>query len=140
MEYSKNYVVKDEHIDVQNIMDGLYYPFYMEYCRHDFIREVLGFDFETEARNGINMVLSGYTIQFVRSLKRNDSFTVTCSLLADKDNKPVLHFKQAILLNGKIVTKAVFSGTCVKATGGRPYLPEVLTGKTGELEKWDGMV
>ena len=26
MEYSKNYTVKEEHIDVQGIMDGLYYP------------------------------------------------------------------------------------------------------------------
>ncbi|HVK48614.1 MAG TPA: hypothetical protein VM488_12230 [Pseudobacter sp.] len=48
MEYSKTYTVKDEHIDVQNIVDGLYYPFYMEWCRHDFVREVLGFDFEEE--------------------------------------------------------------------------------------------
>src|ERR1700748_2431139 len=138
MEYSKNYVVKDEHIDVQGIVDGLYYPFYMEYCRHDFIREVLGFDFETEARNGVNMVLSRYTLQFVRSLKKGDSFSVTCQLLADKDNKPVLHFRQTIILNGKVVTKAVVSGTCVKATGGRPYLPEGLLEKMGEVETWDG--
>ena len=49
MEYSKTYTAKDEHIDFQNIMDGLYYPFYMEWCRHDFIKEALGFDFEEEA-------------------------------------------------------------------------------------------
>ena len=77
MEYSKTYTVKDEHIDVQNIMDGLYYPFYMEYCRHDYIREVLGFDFEEEAKKGVNMVLSKYTLQFVRSLKKGDEFIVT---------------------------------------------------------------
>jgi acyl-CoA thioesterase FadM len=50
MEYSKTYTAKDEHIDFQNIMDGLYYPFYMEWCRHDFIKEALGFDFEEEAK------------------------------------------------------------------------------------------
>jgi acyl-CoA thioester hydrolase len=138
MEYSKTYTVKDEHIDVQNIMDGLYYPFYMEYCRHDYIREVLGFDFVTEAHNGVNMVLSKYTIQFVRSLKKGDSFIVTCSPLLDKSNKSVLHFKQAILLNNKIVTKAVFSGTCVKAGGGRPFLPENLLEKLAGVTEWDG--
>ncbi|GGA95907.1 acyl-CoA thioesterase [Puia dinghuensis] len=138
MEYVKTYTVNDEHIDIQNIVDGLYYPFYMEYCRHEYIREVLGFDFETEARNGVNMVLSRYTLQFVRSLKKGDTFQVTCSPLRDKTNKAVLHFKQTILLNNKIVTKAVFSGTCVRSTGGRPFLPEALTEKLADVPEWDG--
>jgi acyl-CoA thioester hydrolase len=129
MEYSKNYIVKEEHIDVQGIMDGLYYPFYMEYCRHDFIREILGFDFEEQANNGVFMVLSSYKINFLRSLKKDDNFTVTCTLFKDKDNLPRLHFKQAIILNGKVMTKAVFTGTCIPATGGRPYLPANLLEK-----------
>lgn len=138
MEYSKTYVVKDEHIDVQHIMDGLYYPFYMEYCRHDYIREVLGFDFEEEAKKGINMVLSKYTLQFVRSLKRGDEFIVTCSPMLDRNNKSVLHFRQTILLNNKVVTKAVFSGTCVKAGGGRPFLPDHLLEQLSGAPEWNG--
>jgi acyl-CoA thioester hydrolase len=140
MEYSKTYTVKDEHIDVQNIMDGLYYPFYMEYCRHDYIREVLGFDFEEEAKNGVNMVLSKYTLQFVRSLKKGDEFIVTCSPLLDKTNKAVLHFQQTNLLNNKVVTKAVFSGTCVKAGGGRPFLPGNLLEKLAGAPEWNGEI
>ncbi|SDH88985.1 acyl-CoA thioesterase [Mucilaginibacter gossypii] len=123
MEYSKTYIAKDEHIDVQEIMDGLYYPFYMEYCRHDYIREILGFDFEAEAKNGIYMVLSNYSISFLRSLKKGDEFKVTCTLYTDKGGLPKLHFKQSIICNNKVMTKAVFTGTCVPATGGRPYLP-----------------
>lgn len=129
MEYVKEYTVKPEHIDVQNIMDGLYYPFYMEYCRHDFIKDVLGFSLEEEAQKGINMVLSQYTIQFVRSLKRDDKFTVTCQLMADGTGKPQIHFEQKIMLNNKVVTKAVFTGTCVPATGGRPFLPDAIKEK-----------
>ena len=124
MEYSQTYVVKDEHIDVQGIMDGLYYPFYMEWCRHDFIREVLGFDFEEQARNGIYMVLSNYTLHFIRSLKQGDQFSVTCTVFRDKSGSPRLHFKQTMLMNNKAMAKAVFSGTCIPAGGGRPYLPE----------------
>jgi acyl-CoA thioester hydrolase len=124
MEYIKSYVAKDEHIDVQNIMDGLYYPFYMEYCRHDYIREVLGFDLREEAEKGFLLVLSEYKIQFVRSLKKDDEFVVTCQLLGDPDGLPKIHFKQEIICKGKIMTKAVFTGTCIPATGGRPYLPE----------------
>ncbi|WP_413669438.1 acyl-CoA thioesterase [Mucilaginibacter sp. Mucisp86] len=123
MEYTKTYIAKDEHIDVQEIMDGLYYPFYMEYCRHDYIREILGFDFEIEAKNGIYMVLSNYSISFLRSLKKGDEFKVTCTLYTDKGGLPKLHFKQSIICNNKVMTKALFTGTCVPATGGRPYLP-----------------
>ena len=137
MSYSKIYIAKEEHIDVQGIMDGLYYPFYMEWCRHDFIREVLGFDFENEARNGVYMVLSSYSLNFIRSLKKGDEFSVTCEVFRDKDKLPKLHFKQTILLNKKVVTKAVFSGTCIPAAGGRPYLPETVLEKlkdASELE------
>ncbi|WP_326983679.1 thioesterase family protein [Chryseobacterium sp. MYb264] len=126
MIYSKEYTVKDEHIDVQGIMDGLYYPFYMEYCRHTFIDEVLGFNLEEEAHKGVNMVLSEYKINFLRSLKKDDHISVTCELYRDKEGLPRLHFKQSIILNKKVVTKGVFTGTCVPATGGRPYIPESL--------------
>jgi len=132
MEYSKNYTTEEKHIDVQNIMDGLYYPFYMEDCRHAFIREVLGFDFEEQAKNGIYMVLSSYKINFLRSLKKDDNFSVTCTLFADKAGLPRLHFKQSIMMNGKVMTKAVFTGTCIPATGGRPYLPESVNEKIAD--------
>lgn len=138
MEYSKTYTAKDEHIDVQNIMDGLYYPFYMEDCRHAYIKDELGFDFVAEAHNGVNMVLSKYTLQFVRSLKKGDTFIVTCSPMLDPSNRSVLHFRQTILLNNKVVTKAVFSGTCVKSTGGRPFLPENLLEKLAGAPEWNG--
>ena len=50
MTFSKEYITRDEHIDVQGIMDGLYYPFYMEYCRHEYIDKILGFNLESEAK------------------------------------------------------------------------------------------
>lgn len=53
MEYSKTYRAKDEHIDIQEIMEGLYYPFYMEDCRHVFIRDVLGFDFKRRQKRSL---------------------------------------------------------------------------------------
>ena len=137
MGYSKFYRVRDEHIDVQEIMDGLYYPFYMEWCRHDFIREVLGFDFEEEARKGIYMVLSGYQIQFLRSLKKGDEFEVTCEVFTDSEGLPKLHFKQMIMLKNKVMVKAVFSGTCIPANGGRPYLPAWVLSDLADAPKLD---
>jgi len=126
MEYTKNYTVADAHIDVQGIMDGLYYPFYMEECRHAYIKDILGFDFVQQAENGVYMVLSEYKIKFIRSLKKDDNFDVTCAVYTDAQGLPRLHFKQSIIKNGKIMASAVFTGTCIPATGGRPYLPEEL--------------
>ncbi|MHB8207720.1 acyl-CoA thioesterase [Mucilaginibacter sp.] len=126
MSFIKKYTVNASHIDVQGIVDGLYYPFYMEWCRHDYIREILGFDFEEEAEKGVHMVLSSYEISFLRSLKKDDSFDVTCELFADAARAPRLHFKQEIIMNNKVMTRAIFTGTCVPAKGGRPYLPESL--------------
>lgn len=82
--FTKQYTVKEEHIDAQEIMYGLYYPFYMEDCRHDFVNHVLNFNIDDNARNGINIVLSEYTIKFLRSLKKGDQFDVTCEI--DKDS------------------------------------------------------
>lgn len=129
MEYLKNYIAQEQHIDLQGIMDGLYYPFYMEYCRHDFIREVLGFDFVEQTDKGVYMVLSQYSIKFIRSLKAGDHFDVTCAVFTDSQKLPRLHFKQSIIKNGKLMATAVFTGTCISASGGKPYLPEELSGK-----------
>ena len=133
MKFQKAYKVKDEHIDIQGIVDGLYYPFYMEDCRHDYINKVLGFDLAEEAKLGVNMVLSEYHISFIRSLKRDDEFIVDCLLIADKDNLPKLHFQQSILCNNKIMTKALFTGTCVPAAGGKPFLPTTIIEKINSL-------
>lgn len=34
-------------------MDNLFYPFYMEDCRHDFVNNVLKFNIDDNARNGV---------------------------------------------------------------------------------------
>ena len=129
MEYTKQFEVKEEHIDFQGIMDGLHYPFYMEECRHQFAKDELGFDLELAAKQGINMILSEYTIKFHRSLVKGDVFTVTCSLFSDPNNLPKFYIKQEIIRNKKLVTSAVFTATCVSAKGGRPFIPEDLMPK-----------
>lgn len=44
--FSKMYDVNEGHIDFQEVVDGLYYPFYMEWERHAFMKEALGIDIE----------------------------------------------------------------------------------------------
>lgn len=126
MEYIKKYFAKEEHIDWWGNMDGLYYPYYMEDCRHSYIKEVLHFDFEEEARNGISMVLSKYDVQILKALKRGSKFAVTCTVYRDKFASTLLHFKQSITLRGRVMTLGLFSGTCTPSNGGRSFLPPSL--------------
>ncbi len=124
--YTKTYTVNDAHIDFQGIMDGLYYPFYLEQCRHEFVKEILEFDMVKAAQEGVLLVLSNYSIKFLRSLGKQDVFEVTCSVHPDEDQKNQVHFKQSIVRNGKKITDAIFTATCVRSGGGRAFLPEEL--------------
>jgi acyl-CoA thioester hydrolase len=129
MKYEKSYSINDKHIDVQGILDGLYYPFYMEYCRHDYLREILGFDLAHEASLGVNIVLTQYTIRFKRSLKKGDTIVVSCDAHPDSEGSSIFHLIQEIRRDGKLVTEGIFSATFVKAAGGRSYLPEEIVSK-----------
>jgi acyl-CoA thioester hydrolase len=124
MRIERKYPVEDKHIDLQGIVDGLFYPFYMEYCRHDYIKEVLGFDLAYEASQGVNIVLTQYVIRFKRSLKKGDVITVTCEAHPDAEGQPVFHLVQEIRREGKLVTEGIFSATFVSAFGGKSYLPD----------------
>ena len=129
MEYYKEYVADPTHIDSQGIVDGLYYPFYMEKCRHAFVKELLGFDIEQMAKGGINMVLSEYTLKFKRPLKQGDHMRVFCS--AQIEGKFRLIINQKIVVGELVYTEATFQATCVPSGGGRPFLPEsVITALT----------
>ena len=124
--YIKQYTIKEEHIDFQGIMDGLYYPFYMEECRHAFIKEILGIDLEEYAKQGLNLVLAEYTLKFKQSLKKGDQIEVTCEAAPIENSRSKFGFFQKILLNGKSAAEASFVATCVPAQGGRPFIPQAI--------------
>ena len=134
MTYEKTFTAKPEHVDVQGIMDGLFYPFYLEECRHSFAKEVLDFDIDEQARGGTNIVLSQYCLKFLRSLKAGDVFQVNCSAHKDHDLKPVVHFKQEMRREGKLIVSAIFTATCVLSTCGRSFLPEQMKEKLEQTE------
>jgi acyl-CoA thioester hydrolase len=121
--------VKDEHIDFQGIVDGLYYPWYMEVVRHRFVKEVLGVDMEAAAREGLNWVLAEYTLKFKSSLKKGDRVTVTCELKPIEGSRSRFGFHQTIVRDGKVAAEALFTATCVPAAGGRPFIPEGVLSK-----------
>lgn len=68
--FTKNFTVDEKHVDFQGVVDGLYYPFYMEWTRHAFMKDELGLDLEQEFTEGrIHMILE-YTMKFKKSLQK----------------------------------------------------------------------
>lgn len=119
--FVKYYKVKQEHIDFQGVVDGLYYPFYMEWTRHDFMKEVLGLDLEHEFSQGRIHIILEYTLRFKKSLLTGDKMQVTCQLRPNEKRNRV-NFVQQIIVNNVVYAEAVFVGTCL--INGRPSLPE----------------
>lgn len=122
--YSETAQIQNEHIDFQGILDGLYYPFYMEKVRHNFMREVYGIDIIKAAQDGNLYVLLSYELKFKNPLKTNDIVEVTCELNPISALK--FGFNQKMISAGKVCAEASFVCTCIPASGGRPFLPEEL--------------
>ena len=120
---TKQYEVDEKHIDFQGVVDGLYYPFYMEWTRHAYMREALGIDMEEEFKQGkIYMVLE-YSLRFRKSLVKGDQVEVTC-VLAKNEKRNRVNFVQQILVNGVVYADATFVATCLQ--NGRPSMPDAV--------------
>jgi len=121
--FAKQYEVDEKHIDFQGVVDGLYYPFYMEWTRHAYMREALGIDMEEEFKQGkIYMVLE-YSLRFRKSLVTGDKVEVTC-VLAKNEKRNRVNFVQQILVNGVVYADATFVATCLQ--NGRPSMPDAV--------------
>lgn len=121
--FTKQYTVDENHVDFQGVVDGLYYPFYMEWTRHAYMKEGLGLDLEEEFREGrIHMILE-YTMKFKKSLLKDHNMEVTCQLKSNEKRNRV-NFVQHILVDGIVFAEAVFVATCL--TNGRPSIPDAV--------------
>lgn len=119
--FTKTFPVKEDHVDFQGVVDGLYYPFYMEWTRHAFMKELIGLDLEKEFEQGRVHMIMEYTIHFRKSLKKGDTVEVTCEVkMGEKKNR--VNFIQKMMVNGVIYADATFVATCL--TNGRPSIPD----------------
>jgi len=121
--FSKNYDVDPSHIDFQGVVDGLYYPFYMEWTRHAFMKEALGIDMEEAFKRGEAYMLLEYSLRFRKSLKQGDSLDVTCALEKNEKRNRV-NFVQEIKVDGVTYAEATFVATCI--VNGRPSVPDAV--------------
>ncbi|QOI57993.1 acyl-CoA thioesterase [Rouxiella badensis] len=121
--FAKQYEVDDKHVDFQGVVDGLYYPFYMEWTRHAFMKESLGLDLEQEFKEGRTHMILEYKLNFRKSLKKGDHMEVTCKLMKNEKRNRV-NFVQQITVNGDLCSEATFVATCF--VNGRPTVPDVV--------------
>lgn len=121
--FTKKYSVDEKHVDFQGVVDGLYYPFYMEWTRHAYMKEALGLDLEAEFKEGrLHMILE-YSMKFKKSLLKDHNMEVTCHLQKNEKRNRV-NFVQQILVDGIVFAEAIFVATCL--VNGRPSVPEVV--------------
>ncbi|NIG73615.1 acyl-CoA thioesterase [Klebsiella sp. Ap-873] len=128
--FSKHYEVDESHIDFQGVVDGLYYPFYMEWTRHAYMREALGIDIEEEFRQGKLYMVLEYSLRFRKSLQKGDSVEVTCQLERNEKRNRV-NFAQQIKVDGVVYAEATFVATCL--ANGRPSMPEAVLNALEQL-------
>ncbi|MDF7647800.1 acyl-CoA thioesterase [Pantoea sp. Acro-805] len=121
--FVKHYDVDENHIDFQGVVDGLYYPFYMEWTRHAFMREALGIDIEEEFKQGKLYMVLEYSLRFRKSLVKGDNVEVTCALEKNEKRNRV-NFVQQIKVNDVVYADATFVATCF--SNGRPSMPEAV--------------
>ena len=121
--FVKHYDVDENHIDFQGVVDGLYYPFYMEWTRHAFMREALGIDIEEEFKQGKLYMVLEYSLRFRKSLVKGDNVEVTCALEKNEKRNRV-NFVQQIKVNDVVYADATFVATCL--SNGRPSMPEAV--------------
>lgn len=121
--FAKLYEVDEKHVDFQGVVDGLYYPFYMEWTRHAFMKESLGLDLEEEFKEGRIHIILEYTMNFRKSLKKGDNMEVTCKVVKNEKRNRV-NFVQQIIVDGSVCSEATFVATCL--VRGRPTVPDAV--------------
>lgn len=120
--FEKTYSILSKHIDFQNVVDDLYFAFYMEWCRHAFMEEVVCINVEKEAASGNMYVLLESKIKFKKPLLAGQQITVTCEMLG-MDSSTRFGFHQKILLDGAVHSEGEFIATFLPKKG-RPHIPE----------------
>jgi len=128
--FAKHYEVDENHIDFQGIVDGLYYPFYMEWARHAYMREALGIDIEEEFKQGRLYMVLEYSLRFRKSLQKGDRLEVTCALEKNEKRNRV-NFVQQIKVDGVVYAEATFVATCL--SNGRPSMPDAVMNALNSL-------
>lgn len=122
--FSVSLQVRDYECDMQGIVNNAVYQNYLEWARHEYLRS-RGLDFADLTRRGIIVVVVRVEMDYIRSLRSGDSFSVTVA--TRQPSRLRLVFDQTIhrLTNREPVMRACITATTVNERG-RPYFHDEL--------------
>lgn len=118
--------VRDYECDLQGVVNNAVYQNYLEHARHEFLAS-RGVDFAALATQGVFPVVVRAELDYRRSLRPGDAFSVTVRCEAEGRVR-VVFFQDIELDDGAKAMSARFVATVLDARG-RPKIPE------GFLEK-----
>ncbi len=95
--------VRDYECDMQGIVNNAVYLNYFEHARHEYLHD-MGLDFKTLFLQNIVLVATRIEIDYKRSLKSGDHFTVTVKC---EKKSPIRYvFMQDITIGDKLIASA----------------------------------
>ena len=118
--------VRDYECDLQGVVNNSVYQNYLEHARHEFLL-ARGVDFAALAAEGINLVVVRAELDYKKSLRPGDSFSI--QVRCEMEGRVRLVFVQDIYKNdGTHVMAARITGTALDQRG-RPKVPPELIAK-----------
>jgi acyl-CoA thioester hydrolase len=124
--FKVDFKVRDYECDLQGVVNNSVYQNYLEHARHEFLL-ARGVDFPELTAQGIHLVVVHAELDYKRSLKPGDSFSV--SVLCEMEGKIRIVFVQDIVkADGTVIMAARITGTALDLRG-RPRIPEGLVEK-----------
>jgi acyl-CoA thioester hydrolase len=131
--YKLDLKVRDYECDMQGIVNNAIYQNYLEHCRHEFLLSV-GIDFNRLTREKIFLVVVRAELDYKTPLRGGDDFCIGLNL--ERLSPVRFAFLQDIFRcsDQRWVLSARTIGTALNEKG-RPFLPAVLEGLFGRVEK-----
>ena len=121
--YSLELKVRDYECDLQGIVNNSVYQNYLEHTRHEFLSDILSYDFAELTKQGITPVVYRIEIDYKLPLKSGDKFISKINVSLDGKLKIVFHQDIYRKLDNKLIVKAKVIAVVLK--NGRPTLSDM---------------
>ncbi len=115
--------VRDYECDLQGVVNNSVYLNYLEHTRHQYMKSI-GYDFAELTAQGIYAMIYKAELEYKKSLRSGDDFTV--KIRYEKEGLLKLVFHQHIYLKGTDTLVLKGKITTVVLKNGKPFSPDEL--------------
>ena len=128
MSFRCEFEVRDTEIDIEGIVSNPNYFIYLMHARHKYV-ESIGYHYNEQIKNKQLLVLLATQTDFVQSLRPNDTFYVTCTVLS-ANSRVKFNCYQEIhrCYDDALILKSTNTITCINDDETNPrkrfYIPE----------------